>query len=426
MIDNVLIIINILLSIVITIWWGKIIYDSRIQKIGYKHVLCIVTYIILFLISIKYFSTLLNIGTLILGNLILHQTFFHKSFSQISAGIIIVSIIKIIFVAIESLIVAIIPQNYSLSICYHIIITTIGTTLLILLLRNRINKIIKKFDIQNNASWLSVITVNCVIITIFILEISQTEIKNNFIFVIPIVLLLYLLFTFCKFVYQKVTLNATLAKYHEIYEFAKFMENLINNYKTEIYDTRDELIELKSKLKTKDTKIISDINTMIERKSHINYSWIITFNDLNILGLKGFFAYKINEIKNLDIEVDLFISDTLNNIETNINDKDLKTLYTVIGIFCDNAIEAAINSNEKTITFQAYYENNEIHLLIANTYYKTPSKNFEEFGVTNKKRGCGTGLYIAQSLIQNSNILSKKTTIMDDFFVQELIIITNK
>ena len=238
--------------------------------------------------------------------------------------------------------------------------------------------------------------------------------------------MIYLFINIYRYIHQKITLDSYLTNYHEISKFSKLMEILIDDYKYKLYDTRNELTSLKEKIRKIDPLLIPYINTLIEEKSHIDYAWLATLSHFEIPGIKGFLSYKIQEMRHLKIEVEIFISDTLKDAVVNLSDDNLKDIYVIIGVFCDNAKEASLTSKDKTITIQAFYENNEIHLIIANTYkQKVSLNNIENIGVSKTKKGCGTGLYIVNTIIRKSDIWKKKTTIMNDFFIQELILTTN-
>lgn len=430
MLETIFTIINSLICGFFIIGWGYYLYDTKHLKIKWYNLIVFIIYSIIDFYSIRNCSNLLHIGTTIIGFIILHQSFFHKSLSTICSGTYAINLIRIIIILLEIIIgnfinLSIFENHYWLSSIFINILTTIIIFITHPILKNEI----KKYDIYNKESWKSIIVICTIIITIFTLEISVETIYDNILILLPIGCILYLSLAIYQFKCQKVTLDTYLANYYEIFKFSKFMESLIDNYKNELYSTKNQLTVVKEmiKKKNKDKNMITYLDDLIEEKSHIDYSWLSCLSDLNITGIKGFLSYKIEEMKDLNIEVELFISDSLNNTNINLTHDNLKKLCVIIGIFCDNAKEAAMNSKNKTITIQSYSEKDNIHILIANTYDKLISlKNIDEFGVTSHKKGCGCGLYLVHTIIENSNIFNKKTSIIDDFFVQELTIkITN-
>lgn len=417
------------ISGLLIVFWGYYLYDNKNFKIKWYYLLILIAYSALFYYSIENFSNLLHIGTVLICFLIIHQFLFHKSYSTICASTLIINLIRCTVILAEIVFGRFI--DLSLLRNYHwfgsIFINTV-TTIIFIIGHSKIKRIIKSYDIYYKKSWKSVIWLNFIIITILIFEISIEKYGSNIIILYPILCMIYLIASLYNFTYQKITLDTSLANYNEIYKFSYFMDNLINIYKTKLYDTRDELSLIKEQIPKNNKSIRKYINQLIEEKSHIEYSWLANLNNFNIPGVKGFLSYKIEEMMELNIEVELFISDTLKENNINLSDNELKNLCIIIGIFCDNAKEAAKNSINKTITIEAHKENNIIYLLIANTYDKViPLKNIDDFGVTGHKKGCGTGLYMVHSIIESSHIFNKKTSIINDFFIQELTIdLTNK
>lgn len=406
------------------IYWGYLIYDVHKLNIKWYHWISIFVYAFCFVYSLYNFSNLLHIGTILLGNLILHQIFFRKSFSIISSGIFCISVVRLLSIFINIVTCKTFGINffnnyYWISSLYINIVIHI----FILIFYQSFRKLIKYYDIRSYKSWRSVIVMNFIIIMIFIFGIPIDHMGINIILLYPLVSLLYLFITIYLFACQKVELDSYLKNYYEIAKFSYFMESLVDNYKTKLYNTKNELFIVKEKLSKKDKNVIDYLDSLIEGKSHIEYSWISELSYFKIPGIKGFLSYKIQEMKELGIDVEIFISDTLEQAIPILTEQELKDLYIIIGTFCDNAKDAAKNSLDKTVTFQAYFQHNSISILIANTYDKScVLKNIEELGVSAKKKSYGTGLYIVRSIIENSTVLRKNTTIIDDFFIQELII----
>lgn len=414
-----------LLSGIFIIYWGYIIYDTKKFRFKFKwyHIFILVIFSILFYISVGHFSHFLHSGYFLFVTLLMHQLFFPICFSKICAGAFIVNLIRYIVIILGTII-----HNHAFCDHYYLssILLNIIVTVIILLCRRLLKNHVDTYAIYNNKSWNSIIISCFFIVIILIFQTSTNIISEGPLILFPLCCLGYLLYSVYKFTCQKVTLHTYLTNYYEIFTFSRFMEDIIDNYKIKLYDTRDQLNEIKYMVGNKNKKMNNYINGLIEEKSHIDYSWLTGLSYFKIPGIKGFISYKIEEMKSLGIEVELFFSDSLSEVDIIFTEYDLKNLYVIIGTWCDNAIEAAVISVDKTITFQAYYDNGLIHFLIANTYDKVISlRDIDDFGVSGHKSGCGTGLYTVSTIIQNSHNLTKNTSIIDDFFIQELVINTN-
>lgn len=98
-------------------------------------------------------------------------------------------------------------------------------------------------------------------------------------------------------------------------------------------------------------------------------------------------------------------------------------LCRITGILLDNAIEAALLSQEKIVNFGIIEDNEEIYLIVSNSYAEKPviSQIYTE-GYSTKGKNRGMGLNILKSIINNNiNVLSN-TLIEDNLFMQEIII----
>lgn len=413
-----------LINGLLLIYCGYLIYSFDSIKIKWYHLPLIIAYALGFTYSIYNFSSLLHIGTVLFGNIILHQVIFRKNFSTICAGVFYINIIRIITLIIDVILYKVF--KITLNRDYYWISTLVITILsfiCIYILRNKMKDKIKEYDIYNLKSIESIISINFIITIIYIFEISIDTTGISLVLLYPILALTYLFISIYSFVRQKVKLDTYLKNYSEIAKFACFMENIIVNYRCKLYETKNQLATVKTYINKNNSKLIEYLNSLIEEKSHIEYSWLSELNAFKTPGIKGFISYKIQEMKELGIEVELFISDSLEKINPILTEQELKDLYVLIGVFCDESINMVNGSSEKIITVQAFCQDNTIIILLANSYdlspYQTKKKNTINL---NQKNWYNTGLYIVSSIIENNDIFGRELEITDDFLIQKLLI----
>ena len=95
----------------------------------------------------------------------------------------------------------------------------------------------------------------------------------------------------------------------------------------------------------------------------------------------------------------------------------------LVGIYFDNAIEAAIETNEKYIMLEMYELNDSIKIVISNTYQNTvPASDRSRKGVSTKGNDRGNGLYFANNIISKNKWIEPKQEEIDSLYVQTLII----
>ena len=160
-------------------------------------------------------------------------------------------------------------------------------------------------------------------------------------------------------------------------------------------------------------------------KENNKYYWLTELKYVPSQELKGFMNYKILEMINEKIDVEINVSREIKKSAfKNYSPKDKENLYSIIGIYLDNAREAASESKEKSVSIQMYVEDNNIKLVIANTFKgEIDLEKIEEYGYSSKKgMNRGNGLHIVNEIISRNNLFEKETGILDNYFYQELTI----
>lgn len=117
------------------------------------------------------------------------------------------------------------------------------------------------------------------------------------------------------------------------------------------------------------------------------------------------------------------VSIDLNSTLTKLSEKEIKILCKLIGIYFDNAIEAAIESRKKKLSIEVYELKDKVSFIFSNTFRKNNIfKDRNRKGVSSKGKGRGNGLYFADKLIKENNWLEQKQEIIDRYYIQEIII----
>ena len=97
-----------------------------------------------------------------------------------------------------------------------------------------------------------------------------------------------------------------------------------------------------------------------------------------------------------------------------------------MGIYLDNAIEAAKESSKKSMALEIYVLKNNLNIVISNSYKIKPSlEKINQKGFTTKGKDHGKGLYFANKIIDRHQDIVSKQQVLNDFYVQQLIIKSN-
>ncbi|MGT2751572.1 GHKL domain-containing protein [Streptococcus porcinus] len=219
-------------------------------------------------------------------------------------------------------------------------------------------------------------------------------------------------------------------------EKENYIENLVHygNHLEKLYkeitvfkDTYfNKLAILGKAIEAKDISLIRNVyeSTVTEAREywddkHYNISKL---SNIGMPSIKSLLSAKIIKAEKLGITVNLEVPDHINN--TYISRFDLLLL---ISIFCDNAIEAAIESTAKTITIAYFKSEGKQILVVANSCLEKRvniNRIFKE-GVSTKGKGRGIGLANVLNIVQKYSNLSLSTQ-SKDYTFQQLITITKE
>ena len=145
---------------------------------------------------------------------------------------------------------------------------------------------------------------------------------------------------------------------------------------------------------------------------HINQLMNIRTTELkSILSAKLLYAIELNI--NVSIEVTNEIADI---------PMDTLDLTRVIGIFLDNAIEAALETDSPFLSFALVHADTEYVFIISNSFLEkgVPYASLAQPNVSTKGANRGLGLYNAHEIIAKYNSVFLDTEIQGEHFVQRL------
>lgn len=288
---------------------------------------------------------------------------------------------------------------------------------------NKIKEIIKNSNMDKKIIiGISILILLTLSILIFSTPISKLKFDTNFI----ITMILLILFCIIGFILikQRVETQKITDKYAKLAEYAKNNEGLLEEYRINLHENKNRLIAIDNMVPAKYKEIHEYIGELIEKNKSNKYYWLTELKYVPSSELKGFMNYKIMEMINSKLEVEVNISRELDKkVIKNYNVKDKEELYSIVGIFLDNAHEAAKVSKEKAVSIQMFMEKKDCKLIIANTYKgKIELDKIDEYGYSSKGANRGTGLHIVSEIVNRNPLFEKETSILDNYFVQTLTV----
>ena len=327
-------------------------------------------------------------------------------------------------------IIFLITLNYLQITYYSTYLLYIFTYILTILLCNTFKEyliLLIEFNNYNNKYISSKSLLNLILIFIIIFlhapNHSFVFIENKIFYLLFIYIVLNL--NISLFIEKQKTYDY-IKNYTNIIEYSRFTEDLLIEYKSFIHEYKNKLIIIKGLANINNQELHDYIDLIINEKITNNYYWLMDVTHIPIPGIKGLINYKLLKMKELNINIEVYISEELKTFNRNFLDiKEKNNLYTILGVILDNAIEASIESKEKIISLQLFKDEENIIIILANTFKSINLDKLETKGYSSKGKYRGIGLFLVKNIIKHSKNIEKETNIINNFFVQKIIIKSN-
>ncbi len=211
-------------------------------------------------------------------------------------------------------------------------------------------------------------------------------------------------------------------------EEQKSLLNIMNEYEIMLEKDRINRHEMLNNLlilhsfKNKSSKKYDDLlNSIINEYQTKKYnSYTSLYNLPN--GIKGIVYYKMANIVDKDIKFHSIISKDVYKFFDNMDEKQYYKICKILGILIDNAIEAAMLTEEKSI-FIEIYKNKTLNILIENSC--KDDINFEllnQKGFSTNGENRGYGLYIVDKILNSTDNIELEQYTIKEHFISTLII----
>ena len=240
---------------------------------------------------------------------------------------------------------------------------------------------------------------------------------------IILIISIFLFFYVCIQNYYKVRKEKE--KLEVLLGFMTKYEKMIDDNRISKHELLNNLLMLKS-IDNKNTKSFNDeLDKLIDQSSNKG----IKIKNIYKLpsGLKGIIYYKLYGLDDNGYDINISVSKGVNRCLKSISHDDYVSLYKIVGIILDNAIEAAGKSGKKYIVIDVYNESNKTIIEISNSF-----KGHVDLDKINKKyystkgKGRGLGLYLLKSLSNSSKNIEVIQSVEKHIFTSKIIVKENE
>ena len=285
----------------------------------------------------------------------------------------------------------------------------------------KLNEIIKK----NDKDWIYIILV--MILMILLMTFNRYKMNSTIEYYIYIAIIIFVVVSFVYVIYNKFQRQAMEDKYIESMEYVLRYEKIINDQGKKNHEYNNQLMVIKGYI-NKPERLSEYLDEVIgEHKTGQNY----TVKQLGFLpdgGVKGLLYHKLSKMEDNNIKYYLYVDQNLKDKDTESFDlKTYRDLTKLLGVFLDNAIDAALKSEEKEIEVELKDKDDCLLLTISNTYDKNTDINkVGKSGFTTKGVGHGFGLSIVKDIAKTNSEIETFSSKESDKFIQTAMIYYKK
>ena len=240
---------------------------------------------------------------------------------------------------------------------------------------------------------------------------------NKFTYITNIIFIFVTIISFLIIVKEQEKLIQSEEKQKIILKYMKKYEQLIDQYSFNKHEILNNLILLNSFKNKNNINFQETLNKLISEYSKSNKYDLKNISELPS-GIKGFLYYKINDIKNYNLDFCFNCSKNVNKYLKLDNLNDYNNICKLLGIFMDNAIESANKSINKKIFLDIYLENDNLVFYIENSLCETVDlKKIKLKNYSTKGANRGLGLHIAKIIYKKSNYINYIQKIENNNFI---------
>lgn len=270
-----------------------------------------------------------------------------------------------------------------------------------------------------------------IIAIIFVLNFSYGEIMGYNYSVIAfsgiLFLLLFITIIFLmRYIYhntlQTEQIKYKLSQYNNLQTYTSELEKLYSSMRQFKHDYINILTTLSAYIDQENTVELKEyFHSKILPASHgfsDSDTKLGTLSNIKILPLKSLLSSKIIRSLELDIKTEIEIKEPVCDVYIDPID-----FSRIIGIFLDNAIEAAAETDDKILRLCMILDKNDLITIVENTTrpLSCPLASLTDFGVSSKGTMRGVGLNNVKNIVKQHQNIIWDTEYTAPFFTQRLI-----
>lgn len=231
-----------------------------------------------------------------------------------------------------------------------------------------------------------------------------------------------------NFFYQR-SKNGELKKsYDYLLDYVKEYEKALEEKSKAQHEYKNQLSVIRGMANKDNKKLHKYIDDMLEVEENKEAHILNSLKPLPTGGLKGLIYYKTASMLKKNMEVHVNVDSALENGKYwDLCEKNLHNISTIVGVYLDNAIEAAEKAEKKFVIIDIDADEGNIIFSFSNTYEgHIEVGKMDKQGYSTKGKSRGYGLSLVQDILNKSTYLKQEREMNGIFYVQKLIIQNKK
>lgn len=300
------------------------------------------------------------------------------------------------------------------------LLISITCCIVILLFKNRLSRFIENNNYQKG--YMSITVIILITLALLVFRIPFTKWSFNIEFIITMLTLLSFTIIAIYILKQRADIENTTTMYQHVVDYSKTTNKLLEDYRIVNHEHKNQLSIIRQMADDNNKELIEYLDNLLDNKTITKYQWIASLNHLPSEGLKGLINYKLFEMENNNITPTVNISKDVSKLKLDkLSTRQKDSLYSIAGVYLDNAMEAAEKSKEKRINLNIYKDKTELVIIIGNTYKgEINIDRIDDYGYSTKGKNRGVGLHIVRNILDNNTIFSVERRLIDNYYIQEL------
>lgn len=314
--------------------------------------------------------------------------------------------------------------TYNLVVAIFIVVTF---NLLLLYLKKR-QKITFNKLANINKNFLLTLFFICTALTLAVNSyLTQQLLENIVIYATNFILIAFYIMLFSTYLYTNLMwgkkteeLEKVEDDYNNLKLYTEIVENLMDDLRVFKHDYNNTLSTINGYLENNEVDKVQDlVSSLLKTRNHSLYTGITPISKIEDSGLKGLLTTKVYAMVERNIHVELDIVDEIREVPI-----DMLDLCRMLGVFLDNALEAALHSDRKYIGISFIRYEKNLNVIVANSLAPDPLPpiaKMSQKGFSTKGEGRGLGLYSVHTLLEKyPETATLNTLVNKDLFIQDL------